>query len=163
MLTVAHTQTHKLFLDTCFSHTPDLIHWHILLALTKLYPDSECCLATLFTSCIRSCHNSTQNPPMALPFTSPKSCNSTTACKILCDLSLALFLTSSLTLTLCHCPPVILIQVFVFPKYTKCGPASGPLHLLFPLLTSFIQVSAQILCYEKDFTEHTAELPQTQP
>lgn len=57
------------------------------------------------------------------------------------------------SLSLAHCSPVILSQIFAFPKYSKCGFASRPFHMLCFLLTHSLHIFAQVLCYEKGLPE----------
>lgn len=54
------------------------------------------------------------------------------------------------------------MQIFAFSKYSKCGPAPGPLCLLFPLLTRWIHLWSNVML-EKNLPDKPPKLPQTQP
>lgn len=73
------------FLTPLF-HIATLIHWYILLALTKIYSDVEYFFLVPFPSCIKSHHCSTHNPPMTWP--QPLRAEVLMTCRVLCDSSL---------------------------------------------------------------------------
>lgn len=146
MLTVAHAQIMNFFLDAFFSHIPHLIHWYTLLALTKIYPNFDHFLP--LTAYIRS-YFASYSASKLKP--SPRPAGSSVI------YPLATFLTLSLSLSLAQCSPVILIQIFAFPKYSKCGFASRLFHVLCPLLTHSLHIFAQVLCCEKGLPERIIE------
>lgn len=118
-VTVAHAQIHE-FLTPLF-HISTLIHWYILLALTK----NIFRLWEFLTSSILLSH---QIP--SLLYSQPSNdCVSASERKFSWPAGSyviypwAISLTSSLTFSLPHYSQVIFLQIFAFPKYSKCGPS----------------------------------------
>ena len=108
------------FLDICLTYTPYLIHSCILSALIKIYKMSALSMSSQLHSPLALDHIT------ALLKILQYLC--LLFCRSLCDLFLVC-LSDFISCSLPHYFSVILIQIFVFLKYSKCGPASRRLYL----------------------------------